>query len=60
MSICTNAWESQADIKARTGLKLDDINREIRREMANKTCECRLEGDDTLMIPYFRIRSTQG
>lgn len=60
LRICTNAWECVADIKRRTGIRAEHIHPVIRDELARKVIECKLEGDDTLMIPYFRIRSTQG
>ena len=57
MNLTTDAWESQKDIKERTGLPLDDVNRQLRIELADRTAECRLGGDDYLLIPLFRRKS---
>lgn len=54
--ITTDTWECIADIKRRTGIRAELINPIIKQQMAEKTCECRLDGDETLLIPYFRTR----
>ena len=59
MSICTNNWECVADIKRRTGIRAEHIHPVIRDELARRVIECKLDGDETLMIPYFRLKSNQ-